>query len=216
MTEIVLSSNNKKKIAELETLFHSASSNAVKLLSLKEIGFTDDIEENGTSFEENSIIKASVPAKMGYIGIADELVIADAKFSNVLSSLLGRTLVFDTLDNASAMSKKVGNKVKVVTLDGQIINAGGSYTGGSVKKGSNILGRAGEIKRLESERAELDEKIAKLDKKLSSVDKEIESAEDISSSAQQKISLIKVMRDSENTRYEQLLAKLDANETLIG
>ena len=72
MTEIVLSSNNKKKIAELETLFHSASSNAVKLLSLKEIGFTDNIEENGTSFEENSIIKASVPAKMGYIGIADD------------------------------------------------------------------------------------------------------------------------------------------------
>jgi len=72
MTEIVLASNNKKKIAELETLFHSASSNEVKLLSLKEIGFTDDIEENGTTFEENSIIKASVPARLGYIGIADD------------------------------------------------------------------------------------------------------------------------------------------------
>ena len=72
MTEIVLASNNKKKIAELETLFCSASSNEVKLLSLKEIGFTDDIEENGTTFEENSIIKASVPAGLGYIGIADD------------------------------------------------------------------------------------------------------------------------------------------------
>ncbi len=72
MTEIVLASNNKKKIAELETLFASAASDRVKLLSLKEIGFTGDIEENGTSFEENSIIKASVPAKLGYIGIADD------------------------------------------------------------------------------------------------------------------------------------------------
>ena len=175
-----------------------------------------------TFFPISSMNGQTVTAEMreasgyvGYIGIADELVSADKKFSNVLSSLLGRTLVFDTLDNASAMSKKVGNKVKVVTLDGQIINAGGSYTGGSVKRGSNILGRAGEIKRLESEKNELDAKISKLDKKISLLDKDIETAEDVRSSAEQKISLIKVMRDSENTRYEQLCAKLDANETLI-
>lgn len=72
MTEIVLASNNKKKIAELETLMASAASDTIKLLSLKEIGFTDDIDENGTTFEENSIIKASVPARLGYIGIADD------------------------------------------------------------------------------------------------------------------------------------------------
>ena len=152
---------------------------------------------------------------MGYIGVADELVAADAKFSNVLSSLLGRTLVFDTLDNASAMARAVGNRVKVVTLDGQIINAGGSYTGGSVKRGANILGRASEIKRLETEKSELDAKIADIDTRLSALDRDIESAEDIRSSAEQKIGLIKVLRDSENTRYEQLGAKLDANQTLI-
>ena len=175
-----------------------------------------------TFFPLSSMSGQSVTAEMreasgyvGYIGIADELVTADKKFSSVLSSLLGRTLIFDTLDNASAMSKKVGNKVKVVTLDGQIINAGGSYTGGSVKKGANILGRAGEIKRLESEKAELDTKLARLDEKLSALQKDIDIAEDVASSAEQKIGLIKVMRDSENTRYEQLCAKLDANETLI-
>ena len=176
-----------------------------------------------TFFPISSMSGQTVTAEMreasgyvGYIGIADELVSADAKFSDVLSSLLGRTLVFDTLDNASAMSKKVGNRVKVVTLDGQIINAGGSYTGGSVKKSANILGRAGEIKRLESEKAELDAKLSSLDKSISALDRKIESAEDIRSSAEQKISLIKVMRDSENTRFEQIGAKLDANETLIG
>ena len=152
---------------------------------------------------------------MGYIGVADELVVADAKFSNVLSSLLGRTLVFDTLDNASAMARAVGNRVKVVTLDGQVINAGGSYTGGSVKRGANILGRASEIKRLEAEKSELDAKISEIDTKLSALDRDIESAEDIRSSAEQKIGLIKVLRDSENTRYEQLGAKLEANQTLI-
>lgn len=72
MIEIVLASNNKKKIAELETLFASVSSNAVKLLTLRDIGYTDEIVEDGTSFEENSIIKANTPAKLGYIGIADD------------------------------------------------------------------------------------------------------------------------------------------------
>ncbi|MBE6541731.1 MAG: non-canonical purine NTP pyrophosphatase [Ruminococcaceae bacterium] len=72
MVNIVLSSNNMKKIAELETLFSEKTSNMVKLMSLKEIGFTDEIIEDGLSFEENSIIKASVPAKLGYIGIADD------------------------------------------------------------------------------------------------------------------------------------------------
>lgn len=72
MTEIVLASNNKKKIAELQFLFDSADMGEVKILSLRDIGYTDEIEEYGRSFEENSLIKASVPAKLGYIGIADD------------------------------------------------------------------------------------------------------------------------------------------------
>lgn len=70
--EIVLASNNKKKIAELETLLASASSKIGKVKSLREIGWTEEIEENGSTFEENSVIKASVPAKLGYLGIADD------------------------------------------------------------------------------------------------------------------------------------------------
>ena len=72
MTEIVLASNNKKKIAELQYLFDSANIGGVKILSLRDIGYTDDIEEYGRSFEENSLIKACVPASLGYIGIADD------------------------------------------------------------------------------------------------------------------------------------------------
>jgi len=72
MVEIVLASNNRKKIAEIETLLSSVTSNAVKVLSLKDIGHTGDIVEDGDTYEENSIIKASVPAARGYIGIADD------------------------------------------------------------------------------------------------------------------------------------------------
>ena len=72
MIEIVLASNNKKKIAELGTLLSSAASKGISVLSLRDIGFTGDIVEDGESFEENALIKASVPASMGHIGIADD------------------------------------------------------------------------------------------------------------------------------------------------
>ncbi len=72
MIKIVLASNNKKKIAELETLLSTVSGDLIGVQSLKEIGFTGEIVEDGASFEENSLIKAGTPAKFGYIGIADD------------------------------------------------------------------------------------------------------------------------------------------------
>ncbi len=150
----------------------------------------------------------------GYIAVADELVVSDAKFSKVLSHLLGRTVVFDTIDNATAMAKDLKYKVKAVTLDGQQINVGGSFTGGSVKNNANILGRAGEIKRLEGEAAELEGRIAQLDKKIAALDDKISILEQDKGDAEQKISIIKIMRDSENARFEQLEAKIAANMTL--
>ncbi|MBQ3708457.1 MAG: non-canonical purine NTP pyrophosphatase [Clostridia bacterium] len=72
MIELVLASNNKKKIAELGTLLASAASNGISVISLRDIGFDGDIVEDGASFEENALIKALTPASRGYIGIADD------------------------------------------------------------------------------------------------------------------------------------------------
>ena len=71
MYKIVLASRNPKKIRELETLLSDISSK-VQVLSLDDIGYTDEIIEDGDTFSANSRIKASVPAKLGYIGIADD------------------------------------------------------------------------------------------------------------------------------------------------
>lgn len=70
--KIVLASRNAKKIKELETLLAQHSSMHIEVLSLDDIGYTEEIVEDGTSFEENAWIKASVPASLGYIGIADD------------------------------------------------------------------------------------------------------------------------------------------------
>ncbi len=70
--EIVLASRNKKKIGEMNTLLSEYCGHKVTVLSLDDIGFSGDIEENGDTFLKNAVIKASVPASMGYIGIADD------------------------------------------------------------------------------------------------------------------------------------------------
>ena len=72
MIRIVLASRNKKKINELRTLLWQELGKEAIVLSLDDIGYEGDIVENGKTFEENAITKASVPASMGYIGIADD------------------------------------------------------------------------------------------------------------------------------------------------
>lgn len=72
MTEIVLASRNKKKIVEMRTLLGEVLGDGVRVLSLDDIGFVGDIEENGETFEANSVTKAAAVAKLGYIGVADD------------------------------------------------------------------------------------------------------------------------------------------------
>ena len=151
----------------------------------------------------------------GYIAVADELVSCDEKFDDVLSSILGRTVVFDTIDHASEMAKSLKYKVKAVTLDGQQINVGGSYTGGSVKKNGNILGRASEIKKLDAEIKRLSAEISKDQKVLDALIKNIEEQENEKEELDSKNKLLMVLMGSEKSKLEQLSAKLDANETLI-
>lgn len=69
--KIVLASRNQKKIEELRTLL-SEEISGVEILSLDDVGILGEIEENGTTFEENALIKARVAAKSGYIGVADD------------------------------------------------------------------------------------------------------------------------------------------------
>ncbi len=84
----------------------------------------------------------------GFEGVASDLVSADKKFDDICKNLLGRTAVFDNIDNAVSCAKQFGYKIRITTLDGQQINAGGSFTGGSGIKDSGILSRGREIESL--------------------------------------------------------------------
>ena len=85
----------------------------------------------------------------GFVALACDLVKADKKYEGVINSLLGRICVAEDIDMATVIAKKYGYKFKIVTLDGQVINAGGSFTGGSVSKTTGILTRKNEIETLQ-------------------------------------------------------------------
>lgn len=150
----------------------------------------------------------------GFVSYADELVSCDEKFSQIVSSLLGRTVVFDNIDNATEMAKALKYYVKVVTLDGQQIQVGGSFTGGSVRHRGSILGRAGEIRAMEEKIKRLGDEMADVNRKLDALASEIKTIEQDTSSREDKRRILDVMRSGENTTLEQLRAKLDANNTL--
>lgn len=85
----------------------------------------------------------------GFIALGCDLAKTDEKFKGVINSLLGRICIAEDIDLASVIAKKYGYKFKIVTLDGQVINAGGSFTGGSVSRSTGILTRKSEIEALE-------------------------------------------------------------------
>lgn len=180
-------------------------------------------EAGRATFFPLTSMKASQPTRemteaaryRGYIGVADSLVSCDGKFRDVLSSLLGRTVVFDNIDNANVMAKATHYRVRAVTLDGQQINVGGSFTGGSVRTGNGILSRGSEVKHLETELAEKKATVAKLEKQLSELTHEAEELEEQKNSAGDRRELIGVLRNTEAAQLEQLRAKLDANNTLL-
>ncbi len=94
----------------------------------------------------------------GFVGIASDLVESDGRYRAIVENLLGRTVIADNIDAAIAMAKQYRNRFKIVTLDGQVMNPGGSMTGGSVNKESGILSRANELEKLTAQEQKLSER----------------------------------------------------------
>lgn len=132
------------------------------------------------SFLPISSIKANKLSSLkkidGVIGVASELVKKDKKYENIVSNLLGRCVVTDNIETAIKLARLNNHSFKIVTLDGDIINASGSMTGGSVyKKTVNLLGRTQEIKKLEKEIKHIDKKLEEIVAKKEEFVKENES-----------------------------------------
>ena len=151
----------------------------------------------------------------GFIAFADDLVSSKSEYMNIVSYMLGRIAVFDNIDNATEMAKALKYKVRAITLDGQQINVGGSFTGGSVKHSQSILSRAGEVKKLEDECKKFETSISKLSETQKSLAYDIEKIEREIKALEDRKKIIALMAGSENTKLQQINAKIDANKTLM-
>ena len=112
----------------------------------------------------------------GCLGLAVDLASFDGRYRNIFENLLGRTLVAETLSDAVAISRKNGNRLRIVTLDGQLINAGGSMTGGSASRNAGILSRRAELEKLQGSRGRLAKARDELAARVETLKRELASA----------------------------------------
>ncbi len=107
------------------------------------------MEGNG-GLKDNAVLKEN-----GVIGVAGSLVNVDSKYDKMVEHLLGRTLVVKHIDDGITLAKKYKQSLRIVTLEGELINPGGAMTGGAFKNSSNLLSRRREIEELEARVAKL-------------------------------------------------------------
>lgn len=151
----------------------------------------------------------------GFVGIARSLCRCETRYDGVLNSLLGRIAVAKDLDSAVAIAKRFHYRFRVVTLDGQVVNTGGSLTGGSLARNSGLLSRAAEIERIHKEAAQLKEKALAARNEFRAAQQETAAAEAELSGARGELSAaqeerIRIEAECRNTESQLELARKTA------
>ena len=113
----------------------------------------------------------------GFVGIASNLVTSEDRYRGIVENLLGRTVIVQDMDAAIAMANKYRNRFKIVTLDGQVMNPGGSMTGGSVNKDAGILSRANELEKLTKQEKQLQQEKAACEAELQEAQRQFDEVE---------------------------------------
>jgi len=157
-------------------------------------------------FVDNETLSV-LKSEMGYIDVLSNLVSYHPKYDSVMLSQLGNVLVTIDIDSATRISKKIGSKYRIVTLDGEIINVGGSMTGGSFHTSKSILMEKEELESLKQKKKDLKNTILELDNSLKELEDERRKMDESRSSLEQAwISKKEMIR----TRMERLLSLKEA------
>ncbi|MDE5946209.1 MAG: chromosome segregation protein SMC [Oscillospiraceae bacterium] len=115
-----------------------------------------------TSVKARSFSNPDAVSDENFLSIASDAVKCRPEHNGIIKSLLGNTAIAENIDTASVLARKYGYKFRVVTLDGQLINAGGSFTGGSPQRSAGIFTRRNELEQLEYETESLDKQRQKI------------------------------------------------------
>ena len=168
-----------------------------------------------TSVKGYELREQGLEACEGFVACANRIVSYDERFSGIIASLLGRIVIAEDIDSATLIAKKYGYKFRIVTLDGQVINAGGSFTGGSAQKSGGIITRKHEIETLDArieslsrEKDVLSEKAEKLRAESEKLRFEIDAARSETAEAEAE----KVRLDAGLASQESLIGQLRQQE----
>ena len=154
----------------------------------------------------------NVMAEKGVIGMASELVSADEKYNDLVNYLLGRFVVVDNIDNAIALAAKYHHTLRIVTTEGELLNPGGSMSGGAFKNNNNLLGRRRQIKQLEEDVEKFKTKLTEYAAQIEQGEKEIkELREKIGANNRLRQELI-VKQNTEKIGYERAVSDLKKSE----
>ena len=148
---------------------------AINLLKQRDSGratFQPLTAIRGSELKENGL-----ESEYGFVGVASQLITYDPKYRAVFQSMLGSTVIVEDLDCGIAMARRHQNRFRIVTLDGQVINRGGSMTGGSVSRSAGILSRANELKELSAKRGALTERVIASEKAADEAKRELTKAQ---------------------------------------
>lgn len=127
-----------------------------------------------TSVKGNTLRENGLDMQEGYVALASELVTREPEYGGIIASLLGRIVIAENIDLATNIAKKYGYKFRIITLDGQVINAGGSFTGGSTSRSTGMLTRKNEIAAIENNAKRIEAKNQILKDRLASLSAEVE------------------------------------------
>lgn len=158
----------------------------------------------------------------GFIGVASDLCDCKDEYKGILQNLLGKIVIAEDLNSAVSIAKKYSYRFKVVTLDGQVVNAGGSLTGGSLNKRTGLLSRASEIEKYRKEAKALADKANELKERYSNSQQEFAKYEadilgtrgDLSTEQQELIRLRTEYKACQN-EYDSLVSSIDFTKNEI-
>ena len=171
-----------------------------------------------TAIRGDVLREAGVEREYGYVGVASQLVQFDKRYTEIFNNLLGRTVVVEEMDCGIAIARKYGNRFRIVTLDGQVLNRGGSMTGGSVSRSAGILSRANELKELTAWREALTEKLDAALREADEAKRDLNAAQyelDVAREQQRGAEDAVLRLTGEKKQYDMLLESLRTRESDI-
>ena len=171
-----------------------------------------------TAIRGDVLREAGVEREYGYVGVASQLVQFDKRYAEIFNNLLGRTVVVEDMDCGIAIARKFSSRFRIVTLDGQVLNRGGSMTGGSVSRSAGILSRANELKELTARREALTEKLDAALREADEAKRDLNAAQyelDVAREQQRGAEDAVLRLTGEKKQYDMLLESLRTRESDI-